>query len=72
VTALRRTLAPGGTIELITDVADTFALAQRYLNADRGLRALTTGRAAPPSTSFARKARMRGVPIYLSLHRKSG
>ncbi len=72
VTALRRTLIHAGTIELITDVADTFALAQHYLNADRGLQAMTSGRAATPSTSFARKAIMRGAPIYLSLHRKSG
>ena len=71
VTALRRTLVAGGTIELITDVPDYFALAERYLNADPGLEPVTAAHTTPATpTSFARKARIRGAPIFLSIHRR--
>lgn len=70
VAELRRTLTPGGTIELVTDVPDYFAQAQGFLNSDPGLEVVSTGPASGPSTSFARKACMRGAATYASIHRR--
>jgi len=72
VAVLRRALAPGGTIELVTDVADYFAAAQRHLNADPQLEVVTVGHPAGLETSFARKAVRRGALLYRSVHRRVG
>ncbi len=70
VAALRRALVVGGTVEMITDVGDYFAVAQRCLDADPGLEVVTVGHPANPQTSFARKAATRGAMIYRSVHRR--
>lgn len=70
VTTLRRTLVPGGTIQLTTDVAAYFAVAQECLNGDPGLALLEAGPTTAPSTSFSRKAQRSGTPIYRSVHRR--
>ena len=70
VAAIRRTLVPGGIVELVTDVVDTFALAQRRLDEDACLEPISVHRPPELRTSFARKARMRDAPLYHSIHRK--
>lgn len=70
VALLRRTLRPGGTVELVTDVADYFAFAQELLDADTGLQRVSAGTASSASTSFARKALNRGATLYRSEHRR--
>lgn len=70
VATMRRTLVPGGTIELATDVAGYFEVAQDCLNADPGLELLESGIADAPSTSFSRKAQRQGTPIHRSVHRR--
>lgn len=70
VGALRRALLEGGTIELITDVPDYFALAQEALSADAGLELVTVGHPSAVQTSFARKAIARGDRLYRSMHRR--
>jgi tRNA (guanine-N7-)-methyltransferase len=72
VATLRRTLVSGGTIQLATDVAGYFAVAQECLNADPGLELIESGLASAPSTSFSRKAQRLGTPVYRSLHRRRG
>lgn len=68
---LRRALVAGGTIELVTDVEETFRNAQRLLDADPNLEILSAGETAEkPPTTFARKAASRGTPIYRSVHRR--
>jgi len=68
--ALYRALVAGGTIELVTDVADYFALAQECLAGESGLEVVTIGGAADVRTSFARKAAQRGWAIHRSVHRR--
>lgn len=70
VATLHRALVPHGTIELITDVGEYFALAQTCLAAEPGLEPVTLDCAAGLHTSFARKAVARGATIYRSLHRR--
>jgi tRNA (guanine-N7-)-methyltransferase len=70
VAALARALMPGGTIELITDVGDYFAVAQAELDAEPRLAAVTLGHAGALETSFARKARRRGATLHRSVHRR--
>ena len=70
VTALRRALVCGGSVELITDVGDYFAAAQARLNADPELEVLTVGHPSAIETSFARKAAQRGAMLYRSVHRR--
>jgi tRNA (guanine-N7-)-methyltransferase len=70
VAALRRVLVLDGTVELITDVGDSFALAQSCLSADPGLEVVTMGHPTELHTSFARKAAARGATIYRSVHRR--
>ena len=70
VGSLRRTLVPGGTIELVTDVADYWALAQHLLDAEPGHERITAGETSDVVTTFARKAERRGVPLYRSTHRR--
>ena len=70
VAVLRRALVRGGTIELVTDVGDYFAVAQQHLNADAELEVVTIGHPAALETSFARKALRRGAPLYRSVHRR--
>lgn len=70
VATLARTLAEGGTIELLTDVAEYFDLAQRHLANDARLRCETSGPWAIATTSFARKAHAQGRDIYRSIHRR--
>ena len=70
VATLSRTLVSAGTISFATDVADYFALAQEYFAADPHLDRVNAESADAPSTSFARKALRRGVPIYASTHRR--
>jgi tRNA (guanine-N7-)-methyltransferase len=64
---VRRALTRGGTVELITDVADYFELAQRCLDG-AGLAVVTIDHAATAHTSFARKAQARGVALHRSVH----
>ena len=71
VANLRRVLAPAASIELLTDVEQTFRLAQKYLDAEPGLAAVEVGCLARHDTWFARKALRRGGAIYRSLHRKT-
>lgn len=70
VAALCRALVAGGTVELITDVGEYFALAQRYLTEEPGLEVVTIGHTTAVQTSFARKAVRRGWVIHRSLHRR--
>lgn len=70
VATLRRTLVRAGTVQLATDVAAYFAIAQECLNADIGLELIAAGLADAPSTSFSRKAQRLGSPVYQSLHRR--
>lgn len=65
--AVRRALAHGGTVELVTDVPDYFVLAQQCLEA-AGLAVVTIDHAAEAHTSFARKARARGAALHRSVH----
>jgi tRNA (guanine-N7-)-methyltransferase len=71
VTHLRRALVMGGTIELVTDVEDSFRQAQRLLDADPGLDRLCAGETRDgPLTTFARKAALRRATIHRSVHRR--
>lgn len=70
VAQIRRTLVPSGEVELLTDVKEYFDLAQRYLDADGGLQAVTREIASDVSTDFARKAVRRGARIQRSVHRR--
>lgn len=70
VATMRRTLVPGGTIHLATDVAGYFAVAQECFDADPGLEVIESGQARAPSTSFSRKAQRQGTPIHRSIHRR--
>jgi tRNA (guanine-N7-)-methyltransferase len=65
--SIRRALTPGGTVELITDVPDYFELAQRCLEG-AGFAVVTIDHAVEARTSFARKARARGVALHRSVH----
>lgn len=64
---VHRALRRGGTVELVTDVPDYFALAQRCLDG-AGLAAVTIDHTAEAHTAFARKARARGVGLQRSVH----
>jgi tRNA (guanine-N7-)-methyltransferase len=68
--ALHRALLADGTVELVTDVADYFALAQTCLAGEPGLELMALGGAPELLTSFARKAARQGTPIHRSVHRK--
>jgi tRNA (guanine-N7-)-methyltransferase len=68
--ALRRALVVDGRVEVITDVGEAFALAQRCLDADPGLEVMTVEHPSHLHTSFARKAARRGATIYRSVHRR--
>ena len=70
VAAVRRTLAAGASVELVSDVEEYFALAQEQLAGEPGLECLASGRSDYASTSFARKALARGDAIYRSVHRR--
>jgi tRNA (guanine-N7-)-methyltransferase len=70
VSLLRRTLRPGGSIELVTDVGDYFAFAQTLLDAQAGLQRESAGPTEIAATSFARKALARGDTLYRSEHRR--
>jgi tRNA (guanine-N7-)-methyltransferase len=70
VAALRRVLVLDGTVELVTDVGDSFALAQACLTTDPGLEEVTVAHPAELQTSFARKAAACGARIYRSVHRR--
>jgi tRNA (guanine-N7-)-methyltransferase len=68
VAALTRALVVGGTIELVTDVADAFALAQSCFSAEGRLERVAIGAPAELRTSFAQKACRRGAAIHHSVH----
>jgi tRNA (guanine-N7-)-methyltransferase len=68
VAALRRALVSGGTIEMMTDVADYFAVAQRCLAGDAELELVAVDEPTAVPTSFARKAIARGDPLRRSIH----
>jgi tRNA (guanine-N7-)-methyltransferase len=70
VAALHRALGAGGTVEMVTDVADYFALAQTYLAGESGLELVAIDHPDALPTSFARKAGRRGITIHRSVHRK--
>lgn len=70
VAAMRRALVSGGTIELVTDVAEYFAVAGRMLAADPGLVGVADPAPFAISTTFARKADSRGWRIHRSLHQR--
>lgn len=63
VANLARTLEPGGTLDLVTDVADYFALAEGQLAAHPGLCVTGPSPLGVPATTFALKARRRGASI---------
>lgn len=71
VATLRRALRSGGTVELITDVAEYFALARAALDGEPGLQAQA---GIPPrqlQTSFARKAVRRGATIHRAIYARA-
>ena len=68
--AFRFGLTCGGTIELVTDVADYFTRAQDVLAAEPSLELISAGLTAEASTTFARKAQRSGAPLYRSVHRR--
>jgi len=70
VAAIRRLLAPGATVEFLTDVADTFQLGLALLDADPGLERVAVGLLDRHDTNFARKALQVGGQIHRSLHRR--
>jgi tRNA (guanine-N7-)-methyltransferase len=71
VAHLRRTLVAGGTIELVTDVEEYFRGAKCLLDAEPGLEVVCAGEAPEkPPTTFARKAALRRVVVYQSIHRR--
>jgi tRNA (guanine-N7-)-methyltransferase len=70
VADLRRTLVPGATIDLITDVPTTFAAAEKLLGADAGLERVLSGPTAHAATNFARKALNRGDALFRSVYRR--
>lgn len=70
VAELRRVLRPGGTIELVTDVEEYFALAQAALRADPGLEEIPADLDVLTATSFSRKATARGWRLSAATHRK--
>lgn len=71
VALLCRTLSAGGSIELVTDVAEYFDAAQRQLDAEPELVPVSAGPADVATTTFARKARARGALVYRSVHVRS-
>lgn len=71
VAAMARTLHPGGTIEVVTDVPEYFEHIQSLLDGHPELvRLAPTGSEATPITSFARKAGTRGSPLCRSTHHR--
>jgi tRNA (guanine-N7-)-methyltransferase len=70
VAELRRTLRPGGTIELITDVEEYYELAVAALDADTGLELLSTDLDLMTATSFSRKAHQRGWHLRACIYLK--
>jgi tRNA (guanine-N7-)-methyltransferase len=70
VAKIRRALRPGGTVELITDVAEYFERARPLLDADPGLELVTTDLSLVTATSFSRKAMRRGAQLHACLHRR--
>jgi tRNA (guanine-N7-)-methyltransferase len=69
VAQLRRALGVGGTVEFLTDVEEYFHLSFAALTADPGLEHIGTPE-LPITTSFSRKAAVRGWQVYASSHRK--
>lgn len=72
VARIRRALRAGGTVELITDVAEYFERARPMLDADPGLELVTTDLSLVTATSFSRKAMRRGDRLHACLHRRVG
>jgi tRNA (guanine-N7-)-methyltransferase len=71
VDLLVRTLVPGGTVHLVTDVEDYFQIAQGLLQSHCELQSLPFELSWPGErTSFARKARARNAPIFASTHQR--
>lgn len=71
VATLRRALRVGGTLELMTDVAEYFELAVDALGSDPGLRPLADVAPRALQTSFARKAANRGAVIHRAIYRRA-
>lgn len=69
VSELRRTLRPGGRIDFLTDVEEYFHLAKNALTGDRGLEAVDPPE-LPVTTSFSRKAAVRGWQVWAASYRK--
>lgn len=70
---MARTLIPGGTIEVVTDVGEYFKLIQELLDSNPSLERV--GHEPPPCsvmTSFARKAHQRNAEVFFGLHRRRG
>lgn len=70
VAALGRALSAGGTVEVVTDVAEYFTLAQKILDAEAQLAALSRGATTEGRTTFARKALQRGITLQRSVHQR--
>jgi len=70
VAALRCALSHSGTVQLITDVADYFDLAQHCLAGDPELELVAVDHPTVIQTSFARKAVARGDALHRSVHRR--
>jgi tRNA (guanine-N7-)-methyltransferase len=71
IDSMVRTLLPGGTIDLVTDVEEYFDIARTLLDSHTGLHVLPLA----PSwreelTSFSRKARSRNATIFASVHQR--
>lgn len=69
VAQLHRALRVGGTIEFLTDVEEYFRLSFAALTANPGLEHIGIPE-LPITTSFSRKAAVRGWNVYASSHRK--
>lgn len=70
VAALRRSLRPGATIELITDVGEYFERARKILDAAPGLELVSTDLSLVTATSFSRKAMKHGNNLHGCLYRR--
>ncbi len=70
--AIAHVLAPDAEVEFLTDVADTFALGLRILDATPGLARVSVGELERHETNFARKALQRGGVLYRAAYRRTG
>jgi len=70
VAQLARSLVPGGTVELVTDVGHYFELAARVFAAEPLLEPAELPHTAQWASTFARKAQARGSAVWACLYRR--